>query len=367
VLNALYRFRGTPTSLSSIPFVSPVFSGMPKTVTNGIVSGNRFDRTWIGKIPLPIPRDFLIGLDSQLLDQQAGAFGNLEHGNLVPDCPWYAPLRTLVYKLPLGTLILAGFSLSYWLYHASRGRFPNALIVTIPVLFVLLLCVEGGSLKSSLRYSLPALPFFIILMGQPLQVGLSHKPSCIVIAACLFGNVVSLIRAYPSYIAYGNELVGGHAGAQQRFLGSNFDWGQDLFLLKRWSDEHPDLGPLALTYYGSLHPAEIELNTRPLPESFSRPYALSSRSSKDGFYWAVSSNVLHGLPGILDIEGSTITQGKLKQELLTKDSAVARIGQTLFVFRVYPEGVAKPPGAISVEMLAGCIRPLGPDDLIAAP
>jgi hypothetical protein len=44
----------------------------------------------------------------------------------------------------------------------------------------------------------------------------------------------------------GNELSGGSAAAQRNFLGSNYDWGHDLFRLKRWADQHQGVRPLCV-------------------------------------------------------------------------------------------------------------------------
>ncbi len=53
-------------------------------------------------------------------------------------------------------------------------------------------------------------------------------------------------------------------------LGSNYDWGQDLFRLKAWSEGSPDRQPIAICYYGALAPESLQVRTVGLPESFVR-------------------------------------------------------------------------------------------------
>jgi hypothetical protein len=368
VLNCLYKLHGMFTPLGNYAFISPTLSGLDIPSANGEITGNRFFGTWLGRLPLPLPRDYLLGLDSQMFDQQVGKFGDLENGRLVQSGRWYAPLRTLVYKLPVGSLAFTCFALAYWFLQVYRRCFPEVIIVAIPVLLIVLLCAEGGGLKVAFRYSLPALPFLFILMARPIQYALSSgKVGRIAVAVCLLWNIVSLVRTSPSYLAYGNEIVGGHDGAQRTFLGSNFDWGQDLLLLKQWADSHPDLGPIAFTYYGPLHPAEVGLKTRPLPLQFEQPDISPSTMPHEGFYWVVSSNVLHGLPGLLSIDGSTTMEGILRHEWLRKENAIARVGQTLFVFRIHSDDGIGHPGHTTVGLLKGCIKRINPDDFIGSP
>ena len=37
-------------------------------------------------------------------------------------------------------------------------------------------------------------------------------------------------------------------------MDSNIAWGQDLYFLKRWYDEHPDARPFHLAYFGLIDP-----------------------------------------------------------------------------------------------------------------
>jgi len=56
----------------------------------------------------------------------------------------------------------------------------------------------------------------------------------ILIPLLLLATTVSTLRVYPHQLVYFNEVSGGPENGYRHLLGSNFDWGQDLLLVKRW-------------------------------------------------------------------------------------------------------------------------------------
>jgi hypothetical protein len=183
--------------------------------------------------------------------------------------------------------------------------------------------------------------------------------------ACLVGNAAELAAVRPSYLCFGNALVGGPRGAQARFLGSNYDWGQDLYRLGAWADRHPEYGPLAVTYYGVTAPEDAGLRNRDLPPDFLDPGTAGEggRAGDAGtarpsgtFYWAVSSNFLNGLPAWMTFEGRRPLLYELRSPWLRPGKAFARVGGTLFIFRVRADGDGRPahPRSVPRRELAGC-------------
>ena len=53
-------------------------------------------------------------------------------------------------------------------------------------------------------------------------------------------SIISTITAYPHYLSYYNETVGGSYNAYNVAEDSNYDWGQDYITLKNWQDTNPD-------------------------------------------------------------------------------------------------------------------------------
>src|SRR5262249_27717419 len=79
------------------------------------------------------------------------------------------------------------------------------------------------------------------------------------------------------------------------------DWGQDLFYLKRWLEEHPEVRLREFEYFGSVDPslAGIESQEVPRPATLAE-YANAARERRQdprpGWY-AVSVNLLRSPEG----------------------------------------------------------------------
>jgi len=93
--------------------------------------------------------------------------------------------------------------------------------------------------------------------------------------------VLSVLAAWPGYLAYFNELAGGKRSGPMVALDSNFDWGVDLYRLKKWADAR-GVERLTTLYFGRL-PASDYLGERALP--FVTPHDLSK-----GDLMAISAN-----------------------------------------------------------------------------
>ena len=61
LLNASYGFEGSLTRLGDYKFVSEALGGPSEP---GLVEGrNRFIGTWLGAVPVPVPKNYLLGVD----------------------------------------------------------------------------------------------------------------------------------------------------------------------------------------------------------------------------------------------------------------------------------------------------------------
>jgi hypothetical protein len=368
VINLLYGFQGTPSVLGTLPFISPLLSGNAAPGPGQALAGNRFSGTWLGGLVIPLPNDYLVGFDSMLFDQQVGDFANLSAGRLVRGGFWYSPLRTFIFKTPLGTLLLLGAAGAYFACNIRRIRRSQCAVWIFPLALIGALCIQRGGLNFAYRYAMPALPFLLIGVGPFVHAMLGNRSGRAFIIGCLVWNGISVIGVRPSYLCFGNELVGGPRGAQREFLGSNYDWGQDLFRLKRWADQHPGAQPLAVAYYGEIVPGEVGLRTRRPPRCLFQNSGQSTVESQDGFYWAISSNVLHGLPGRIVDDTGFGPPGIVRSAHLTPEKAVARVGYSIYIFQVGPtRNLPSRPDHLTVDMLAGCIKGLEYTDLTATP
>jgi hypothetical protein len=338
-LNSCYQFRGSFRPLGGFAFKSRLLTGGKSPLTPafpGIQGENRFRATAWGIVPIPLPEDYVLGFDSQKSDEER-RLANLRDGHVVPGGPWYGPLRTLAFKLPPGTLlILAAAALSV-LGQRTRFRLTD-LVVAAPTAALLgLLCTQTG-LNWAIRYALPAMPFLFIAAAGALRKSWASRPARLFLVVCLAWNVADVLRIRPYYLSYGNPLVGGMDGAQRTFVGSNYDWGQDLYRLQRWCESNREKMPRTFVfYYGPIGPPLVGISGMPgFPDEATKDRLAMSARGDDAkpYYFLVSSNFLNGTSGPYfpaagaKVYGTLVLVGP-PGEL----RPVERVGSTLFLFR----------------------------------
>ena len=116
-----------------------------------------------------------------------------------------------------------------------------------------------SNLNIGLRHILPVISFMYMLTAIGLvgvfNQSLENKGVCsqkniiwAVSAVLLYGCASSLL-AYPGYLSYYNELAGGKTHGLNVAIDSNFDWGTDLYRLKKFVDENK-IDRINLLYFG---------------------------------------------------------------------------------------------------------------------
>jgi hypothetical protein len=253
-VNGLYGCEGSMTPLGSIPFVSQTLSGVEVSPSWTVSPGNRFSGTVIGHIPVPLPRNYIQGIDVQKWDYERGRWsflrGEWRHGGWAYDHDgewrhggwWYYYLYAIAVKVPLGTLLLVVLAGAFAARYGRSWR--DELVLIAPALVVLVLVSSQTGFNHHLRYVLPMFPFvfvWISKLGRAWDVG-DRKVACVV-AAALVWTCASSISVYPHSLSYFNELAGGPRNGHYHLVDSNSDWGQDLIYLREWREQHSDAEP----------------------------------------------------------------------------------------------------------------------------
>ena len=83
--------------------------------------------------------------------------------------------------------------------------------------------------------------------------------------------VSSAVTAYPDYLPYFNESVGGSSNGYKHLDDSNIEWGQDLKRLKQYQLEHPETKTLISWNYAELNYYEIKNNIEVNKDSLDHP------------------------------------------------------------------------------------------------
>ncbi|HVC98882.1 MAG TPA: glycosyltransferase family 39 protein, partial [Pirellulales bacterium] len=355
VINLGYAFAGSFQRLTDFPFQSRILSGMPTptrsasnainrgvaptkaqiAIANAPRPGNRFAGTWLGHVPVPLPRDYVQGIDRQRTDFELGERSYLR-GHWQARGWWYYHLFGLAIKTPLGTLALLGLSCYLTVlagvrrvgtahhrsHHAGRDasdfaatvdtseirwpiRLANELYLLAPAVAILALVSSQTGFSNHVRYTIPALPFLFIWCGkclsgtqgvgwpsQAVRAGIRDslsrrrlwfRTTC---WTCVAASALASLSVYPHSISYFNLLVGGPKNGHNYLLESNTACGQDLLYLKEWFDRNPQARPLGVASFGWIDPelAGIEYTLPPVGPSHSLKASArkASRERREG-------------------------------------------------------------------------------------
>ena len=161
VINVGYGFEGTGVRLDESRFISRTLRDSPGATPPGSIPrpGNRFAGTLWGRLPIPVPANYLLGIDRQKYDFDEAGFWSYLRGQWRQGGWWYYYLYALAIKEPLGTWLLALLALAA--PFAASGRTANwrdELLVWAPAAAVLLLVSSQTGFNHHMRYVLPMFP-----------------------------------------------------------------------------------------------------------------------------------------------------------------------------------------------------------------
>ncbi len=201
----------------------------------------------VGNLLLPLPYEYVNGLDVVCLhDEQGLAGGNVYLlGRLSREgFPSYFLVATLL-KTPLPFLVL--LLTRPW---RRQRRFVD-LVWLAPVLWLFGHLSFFFHTQLGLRYFLPAFPFLALLAAANFEERRSVRLRWLA-TTLVATQLVTTLWQCPHYLAYFNALIGSRRDAYRYLADSNLDWGQDHFALLAWQRAHANdrytLRPLGPTH-----------------------------------------------------------------------------------------------------------------------
>ena len=187
----------------------------------------------------------------------------------------------------------------------------------------------ASNLNIGVRHLLPVFPFTFLLVSGLLDLWLKNPPygiKYLILTILICWQVISVIKIYPRFLSYFNEIAGGPDKGYLYTVDSNLDWGQDLKRLKKWVDEK-GIEKIYVNYFGGSDSKYY------LGEKF-EPW-WETRDPKDlpkGSYLAVSVTFLQGGRGF-PVPGFSQPWGHYFW-LYQYEPPVAKIGYSIFVYRI---------------------------------
>lgn len=186
-----------------------------------------------------------------------------------------------------------------------------------------------ANLNIGVRHLLPVFPFTIILVARGAVFYLENvkfkKIAKIIIIFLLFWQAFSVLKTYPYFLSYANEIVEGPEKLYLYTVNSNLDWGQNLKRLKKWVEKNK-IEKIYIDYFGGGNPKYY------LGEKY-EPW-WGQRDPKElpkGSYLAISATSLQGGRGVPH-PGFDLPTGYYLW--LDKYKPIAKIGYSIFVFKI---------------------------------
>jgi 4-amino-4-deoxy-L-arabinose transferase-like glycosyltransferase len=239
------RAQGGSPGTARMGGISPTFDFRPPPSPP-----NRFANTWLARIPVPFPANYLIGIDLQQHDFEDYGRPSYLRGEWRDRGWWYYYLYAAAIKVPLGLWTLGALALLGLLARNSHGAGRDIFILLAPPLIVFTVVSSKTGFCEHFRYALPCFPFlFVWISGlfrnlfdktiresvicRGRSFSLANMPAVVFSLTLLIWFEASSLWIYPHSLSYFNESIGGPLNGTEHLLGSNVDWGQDLIYLEQ--------------------------------------------------------------------------------------------------------------------------------------
>ncbi|WP_193378453.1 ArnT family glycosyltransferase, partial [Singulisphaera acidiphila] len=291
VINVGYGFTGTGIPLGKLRFTSRVFGGSKANDPSATIADagpvrNRFEGSWFGGFPLPVPVDYIRGMDRRCSDAES-CFQTIEADASRATDRGRITVALLLAKVPIAAWILifwgGALSIRRGFPADERAVWIQAAVMIAPALIL-------SSDLFPLASMLLAAPFTIVGMsGLARYLGRGTPKATALIVTLLVGIFASGLSAYPHLLSYLNEAV---SGADRLTLAAShpyFDAGRDLLELKSWLGRHQEASPIGLAcqYVNDPRALGIEythIPTGPGPAPPNDPWYFERLGPRPGYY-----------------------------------------------------------------------------------
>lgn len=180
LLNFGYCFDGSFTQLKEFTFVSSAFTGLEESGAEG----NRFQETFLAEVPVPLPKQYLLGMDIQKHDFEDYGQPSYLRGEWKDGGWWYYYLYAFAVKTTHGwqlLLLCAIVTLLYWRPVTVR----DLVALLLPAIVIFVLVSSQLEFNHHFRYVLPAFGPLLVLSGvnalwfEKQKPGRSKEPAAI--------------------------------------------------------------------------------------------------------------------------------------------------------------------------------------------
>lgn len=271
-------------------------------LSDGTTAGERFYLRILLDTPIPA-WSYFKGLVKVISHNAGGHLSYLVGNYALMGWWWYFPVAFLV-KTPLVTLVMLLVAVAA--YSTRRGRTRLGLtdhsrargwlwmLVTAAALYFI--WSMTSKINLGVRHIFPVYPIIFILIGMVsarlwMHGGRSVRTGILVIMSLYLATSIS---AFPTYLSYFSEAVGGSVHGPKYLVDSNIDWGQDVKRLRSYMEENA-IPYVCMSYFGQANLEYYGIDYRYLPNG-NDPHSpadvdcvvaisVTSLLSQDGIYW----------------------------------------------------------------------------------
>lgn len=204
---ALWRHRRSLATACAVAFLV-IWAGYRFT----------FARVEYLHLRLPAPR-FFTGLAAVWAHNAKGHVSYLLGRRSPTGFRYYYPV-VLAVKTPLALLLLALGAA------AARCRRFARLAPALAFCAAILVCAIASRINIGVRHVLPIYIGLAVLGGGVAATMLQHRAARWILPGLLLWHIASGALQHPDYLAYTNEITGGHP--EDFVADSDLDWGQDM-------------------------------------------------------------------------------------------------------------------------------------------
>ena len=313
-INIFYRFDGSLEDFGDYSFVSKRLSAIDN------------QHPLLASLPVPLPKQFVIGIDTQIIDFEDYRQLSYLAGEWRDRGWWHYYVYGLLVKWPHGTQVLLLLAVLMSIFWRKVRPSRDEWVLIIPALSVLVAVSSQLEFNMHFRYVLPFVGLAFVFIGKVALLMDERLFWRVAVLLLIALSTASSLVNYPHSLAYFNELSGGTKNGHKHMLHSAIDWGQDLTYLKRWLEANPEIELDGLAYFGGFDPSAIGINAPRPPVDPDSPSASWANSSRIGFqpgWYALSINSLWSACG--------------EYAHFRHLTPVATAGRTIHIYHVKPE------------------------------
>jgi hypothetical protein len=239
-INVGYWFDGSFKLLKDYKFISGTLTGNYVEHGEEVIQDNRFAGSILGYIPIPLPYEFVRGIDTQKLDFERG-FTSYAAGLVSNHGWWWYYAYGLFFKESFIVWIFVGLSFIRLLDYRDLDKW-NDLFIIVPAVILFIFISANTGFSEHIRYAIPLLPFVFLFACR---VGVADYGNCyFALGLACFVMLCIALCSHP--MSYFNFVA--NKDKSQYLLGSNIDWGQSAYEIKNWCDTHVEARPRYINY-----------------------------------------------------------------------------------------------------------------------